>query len=402
MRREAFATLLHQGMEPVQPSAQLRRATLDRMAGKEQPVMKKKFSVALVVTLVLCLLMAAAVAAAHRAGLLDFISRYANTYVPEDAQTYVQTDVATLENELVTATVRELYYDGKVARMVVDVTPKTDNILLLGEDMYPEDPWENMKLHPGGEENQDLRPVTQVYEEGGYEAAYAVSVGLWPVDENTLSTGGVMDYYGNEDGTLTIYQQEEYENAPETLEAKLRLLVTPWEVALTEGSKPLHEQQQELNQLLTLTQTAAATEAYLCTQPVELPSVGVRIDGLLIEVKPQELYATLNFTVTDRAVYDALDGGLWFEFIDPESTAETPYEQRLMEGLTGGGSVSPVGSDDPQTAEHLRQRETLGRNELHQVYTIRAFNAWEKQRYETVELVMQTATAEEVAAFLGE
>ena len=79
MRREAFATLLHQSMEPVQPSAQLRRATLDRVAGKEQPVMKKKLSVALVVTLVLCLLMAAAVAAAHRAGLLDFISRNANT-----------------------------------------------------------------------------------------------------------------------------------------------------------------------------------------------------------------------------------------------------------------------------------------------------------------------------------
>ena len=402
MRREAFATLLHQGMEPVQPSAQLRRATLDRVAGKEQPVMKKKFSVALVVTLVLCLLMAAAVAAAHRAGLLDFISRYANTYVPEDAQTYVQTDVATLENELVTATVRELYYDGKVARMVVDVTPKADNILLLGEDMYPEDPWENMKLHPGGEENQDLRPVTQVYEEGGYEAAYAVSVGLWPVDENTLSTGGVMDYYGNEDGTLTIYQQEEYKNAPEELTARLRVLVIPWEVPLTEGSKPLREQRMDLNQLLTLTQTADSTEAYLCTQPVELPSVGVRIDGLLIEVKPQELYATLDFTVTDRATYDALDSGLWFEFIDPESTAETPYEQRLMEGLTGGGSISPVDCDDPAYAVQFRQRETLGRNELHPVYTVRAFDAWEKQRYETVEMVMQPATAEEVAAFLGE
>lgn len=402
MKHEEFATILHQGMEPVLLSPQLRRATLNRMAGKEQPVMKKKLSVALVVTLALCLLMAAAVAAAHRAGLLDFISRYANTYVPEDAQTYVQTDVATLENELVTATVRELYYDGKVARMVVDVTPKADNILLLGEDMYPEDPWENMKLHPGGEENQDLRPVTQVYEEGGYEAAYAVSVGLWPVDENTLSTGGVMDYYGNEDGTLTIYQQEEYKNAPEELTARLRVLVIPWEAPLTESSKPLREQRQELNQLLTLTQTAASIEAYLCTQPVELPSVGVRIDGLLIEVKPQELYATLDFTVTDRATYDALDSGLWFEFINPESTADTPYEQRLMEGLTGGGSISPVDCDDPAYANQFRQRETLGRNELHQVYTIRAFDAWEKQRYETVELVMQPATPEEAAAFLGE
>lgn len=401
MRREDFATKLHQGMEAVQPTPQMKRTTLDRIAGKEQPVMKKKMSVALVLALVLCLLMAAAVAAAHRAGLLDFVGRYSNSYVPEDAQAYVQTDVATMENELVTATVRVMYYDGKVARMVVDVTPKADNILLLGEGMYPEDPWENMKLIPGGEENQDRRSVAQVYQEGGYEAAYAVSVGLWPVDENTLSTGGVMDYYGNEDGTLTIYQQEAYENAPEELAARLRVLVIPWEAPLTVDSNPLYEQRMDLNQLLHLTQTAAATEMYLCTQPVELPSVGVRIDGLLIEVKPQELYATLDFTVTDRATYDALDSGLWFEFIDPESAAETPYEQRLMEGLTGGGSISPVDCDDPAYAVQFRQRETLGRNELHQVYTVRAFDAWEKQRFETVELVMQPATPEEAAAFLG-
>ena len=56
MKHEAFATLLHQGMEPVQLSPQLRRATLNRMAGKEQPVMKKKLSVALVCAIVLTML----------------------------------------------------------------------------------------------------------------------------------------------------------------------------------------------------------------------------------------------------------------------------------------------------------------------------------------------------------
>lgn len=86
-------------MEPVQLTLPMKRAALDRIAGKEQPVMKKRMSVALGLALVLCLLMAVAVAAAHRAGLLDFIGRYSNVYVPEDAQTYVQTDVATMENE---------------------------------------------------------------------------------------------------------------------------------------------------------------------------------------------------------------------------------------------------------------------------------------------------------------
>ena len=248
MRREAFVTLLHQGMEPVQPSAQLRRATLDRVAGKEQPVMKKKLSVALVVTLVLCLLMAAAVAAAHRAGLLDFISRYANTYVPEDAQTYVQTDVATMENQLVTATVREMYFDGKVIRTLVDVTPKEDGIMLLGGLMYPGDLWEDWRLHHNGDGEPDPRTVAQVYQDGGYESAYTVSIDLYVAEHDLCVVTDSMDCFANEDGTLTIYQQKEYENVPEAADIGLRMRLIPWEVPLTADSKPVYAQRQELEQ----------------------------------------------------------------------------------------------------------------------------------------------------------
>lgn len=399
MKRNDFATRLHKGMEPVQLSPLQKRAVLDCIAGKERPVMKKKMSAALVLVLILCLLMAAAVAAVHRAGLLDFISRYSNSYVPEDAQTYVQTDVATMENQLVTATVREMYFDGKVIRTLVDVTPKEDGIMLLGGLMYPGDLWEDWRLHHNGDGEPDPRTVAQVYQDGGYESAYTVSIDLYVAEHDLCVVTDSMDCFANEDGTLTIYQQKEYENVPETADIGLRMKLIPWEVPLAADSKPVYAQRQELEQLLPVSVNAAATEAYVCTQPVEVPSVGVRIDGLLIEVKPQELYATLAFTVTDRAAYDALDGGLWFEFIDPDIVADTPYGQCLMSGLTGGGSIDFIENGD---TELFCQKETLGRNELHQVYNVRAFNAWDKERYETVQLVMRPASPDEVAAFPAE
>lgn len=399
MKRNEFAFRLHHSMEPVQLSLQLKHAALDRIAGKEQPVMKKKMSAALVLVLILCLLMAAAVAAAHRAGLLDFVGHNTNSYVPEDAQSYVQTDVATMENQLVTAAVREMYFDGKVIRAVVDVTPKENSIMLLGSFMYPGDLWSDWRLQRDEDGEADSRTVAQVYQDGRYKSAYTVGIDLYVAEHDLCIVADSMDCFANEDGTLTIYQQKEYENVPEDADIGLHMRLIPWEVPLMADSKPVYVQRQELEQLLPVSGNASSTEAYVCTQPVEVPSAGVRIDGLLIEVKPQELYATLAFTVTDRAAYDALDGGLWFEFIDPDIFAEMPYEQRLMSGLSDGGSIGPVKNDDP---DHLCQKETLGRNELHQVYNVRAFNAGDKERYETVQLVMRPASPEDVAAFLAE
>lgn len=104
--------------------------------------------------------------------------------------------------------------------------------------------------------------------------------------------------------------------------------------------------------------------------------------------------AAIEYSVTDREAFDGTQGGLWFEFIDPQKEGE-PWEQRLAAGLTGSGSAGAV---DPQEEEPVQfcQRETLGRNELHEVYTLRAFDAWEKGRYETHEIRMRPATAEDM------
>ena len=48
---------------------------------------------------------------------------------------------------------------------------------------------------------------------------------------------------------------------------------------------------------------------------------------------------------------------------------------------TGSGSSTCFG-------DQIIQTETLGREELHDAYTLRAFNCWEKERYETCTFTM--------------
>ena len=148
MTRKELAERLRRETDGVHASAALTQRTLRAAQRKEenQPVMMKKMTLAVAFALIAVTLCAAAIAAANRWGMLDFVDRYAvDHYIPEDAQTYVQTDVAQLENEWVTVSIRELYYDGRTSRMTVDVTPKAEHVLLVGEDLCLSDPFIDRK-----------------------------------------------------------------------------------------------------------------------------------------------------------------------------------------------------------------------------------------------------------------
>ena len=97
MTRRELAERLRRETDGVHASAALMQRTLRAAQGKEenQPVMIKKMTLAVAFALIAVTLCAAAIAAANRWGMLDFVDRYAvDHYIPEDAQTYVQTDVA--------------------------------------------------------------------------------------------------------------------------------------------------------------------------------------------------------------------------------------------------------------------------------------------------------------------
>lgn len=377
--------------------------TLLAAQGKEKIYMKKKVSLAAAFALLAVMLCAAALAAANRWGMLDFVDRYAvEHYIPADAQDYVETDVADMENEWVTASIRELYYDGRVSRMTVDVTPKGENVLLLGEDVSMEDPFINLTHEYVMDGENDMRSVYQVIKDEGYEQAYTVNVYLKGAEEGIIS--GSMDYILGEDGTLTIFSQDEYADDLPQRDVIISAIVLPFDQPITPESHPNYEKRVMLEVPVTLTAAVNPTDqpmgegeianVYVNKAPAEYESAGVRVDRVRIEVKPQEIYATVEYTVTDREKYDATDDGLWFEFIDPMKQGD-PWEQRLAAGLSGGGSSGPV-DGDLDTATTYRQTETLGKNELYETYTLRAYNAWEKNRYETREIEMRPATAEDL------
>jgi hypothetical protein len=111
-------------------------------------------------------------------------------------------------------------------------------------------------------------------------------------------------------------------------------------------------------------------------------------------VTPLEIRYFLDFEVTDPEKFRAQEGGLWFEFIDPDNETNAPYDQRVSTGLTSGGSVKRLDGNDAETAEVgavYRQCDAIGLDALSDSYTIRAFNVWEKDRYETVAFTVREA-----------
>ena len=86
-----------------------------------------------------------------------------------------------------------------------------------------------------------------------------------------------------------------------------------------------------------------------------------------------------------------------FEFVNPKSTATDYFGQTFESGMAGGGSVACLdvredeqGKDEEEYSQpaklgsRYRQTDTLGLNAFSDEYTLRAYNCWEKNRYETV------------------
>lgn len=411
MNKQDIRQKLRDEMASVQVSAPLRQRTL-AAAGKEPKQMKRKMSLSLAIALALSTLLCCAVAIAavnNRWGMLDFVNRYSSAhYIPEDAQDYVRTEVLAMENDQVTICIRELYYDGRIARMTADVTPKVEKVLLVGEGVYMEDPFVNLTRTYVTDGDNDMRSVYQVIQEEGYTQVYAANVSLLGAGEDMI--GGSMDFILGEDGTLTIYAQEEYRNDLLEREVTISAIIMPFDQPLTPQSEANYDRRAVLETPVTLTASDRTADAadkadgnasvYISEAPAAYPSAGVIVDRVILEVKPLEIYATVEYTITDTDAYDRMEGGLFFEFIDTDKDG-APYEQRLAEGLSGSAWAAPA-QEAQETATKYCQRETLGRNELHETYQLRAFNAWDKTRFETCEIAVRPATEEERRAIAGE
>ena len=374
MNRDELNRRLHEEMTDVRVSPALRGRTLLALRGKER-IMKRKWTVALAAALLAVLLCAVALAAVGRWGMLDFIGRYQNTYIPQDAGDYVQSDVAAFAQDGLAVNVRELYYDGRTARMTVDVTATDADTLLLGEDTQMDDAWGGLTGQAG-----DARTVLDVWHARG--EARVLRVGLHTADVEQGAADASLDWVLGEDGVLTWYIEQRYDDDRPAREVTLTVTATPY-ADPEAGEESLDwDRRAVLEKTLTLT-ADGDTDIFVSAEPAVYADAGVRVDCVRIEVKLQELVATVEFTVIDEAAFAATDDGLWFEFIDPQSTETAYASQRLTGGLSGSDSVEDLGGG------RYVQTETLAKNELRDTYTLRAYNCWEKNRYETHEFIMQ-------------
>lgn len=150
MNREKMHQQLCDEMEHVTVSPRLRCSTLRALQGKDEMIMRRKVSTALVLAVIAILLASVALAAAGKWGMQQFWQQYQDAYVPDNVDDYIQTDVHELQSNDVTVLVRETYYDGTRAYATVDVTPTGRDTLLIPDYMSMTDQWGDLTKSEDG------------------------------------------------------------------------------------------------------------------------------------------------------------------------------------------------------------------------------------------------------------
>ena len=313
--------------EDVRVSPMLRARTLRAMRESGKPKTgrtKKKASFVLAAALVCVMLTAVALAAANRAGMLDFIGRYPNAELPDNAADYVHPADAAGKTAGLSAHVREEFYDGRTLRLTVDVAMENQKAILLGLDYMPTDRWQSLIHMAGDEEDEtDTRSILDVYRQDGYEAMYNMSV-YTKEDQGGMGVSrSGYDMVLGEDGTLTCYIEQTYDKDEPKRTVELNIRATRYreeDGSMRRESEPCAEMKLSFA-VVSSAQEDASEDTWVSTEPVDYAEVGVRIDKVTMMIKPLEIYYTIDYTVTNREKFAVLDGGLDFEIIDPNSGA---------------------------------------------------------------------------------
>ena len=373
--RAEFAASLDRRLSGLQGDPWLAQRIIEHEEG-EKPVMKK-ISASMVLAIVLIFLLAtgALAAALDSWGIIDFLDRHSG-YIPENADGTISKEEIRAEAEHFVCTIQESYYDGCILRLTAKIEPKTP-VLLLAEQELPPDPME---------ENEEITI-------GAYAARHfngrMAELSLYLATRNDESHA----LKRNEDGTASIYLEAYYpdESAERDIVAIVSFLPLG-DVAdksieeLDSGEMAIYDFAAQERIEIPLHLQSVETRRYECHEPMDFPSVGVQVTDVVMTATPLEIRYTLDYAITDLEKYSALEDGLWFEFIDPESKETAYYAQRVSDGLTfteGAGRLDGCFDEPDEIGTVIRQHGTIGLDSLSGEYTVRAFSAWEKTRYET-------------------
>lgn len=358
--------------------------------GGEKPMVKKlSASMILVIALIVILATGALAATLGAWGIIDFAGNHYGAYIPPKYEDCIKSENTTVETESLSVTIRESYYDGNILRVTADVTPKQP-VLLLGEGIFPEDP---VCDYIPGLVSEEITVAEAARDR--FEGRMAEIV----MYADAESDGGG-DCRMNDDHSATLYIEEIFADEQKDRDVTLHLSYIPAVVLPAEAgndkasgeseedeeSSPFDFDRQETAEI-PMTFHSVETKTFVCDRPMDFPSVGVQVTKVTLTATPLEIRSWVDYAITDLAKFEAQEGGLWFEFIDPEITASEPYDQRLSDGLTGSGSAGRLDKEwelPDEVGTVYRQRDSIGLNALSDEYTLRAYSAWEKDRYESV------------------
>lgn len=380
MNKKITASEFHKAIESqlfgLKPDPLLAQRIMSTSPNKRCFALKKTvFSTAFVVVL-LCILVPAALAAVLSVwGIIDFAGKDNDTYIPPRYEDCITKEDLTIDTEQVICSIQESYYDGKILRVTAHIIPK-GKVLFIGGDVSPNDPVED--LYPDPESKAMSIAEYALTHFGGQIADISLNA---PED---MSHG----FLPHADGSATIYLECCFEEELPERQVDLTLTYLPFLVAnpFNEEKVGAYDASSRENTTIPMAFHAVKGKRFFNNQSLYFASVGVKITNISMIVTPLEIRSTIQYMITDLNAYQAQNGGLWFEFIDPSSTETEFTAQRVSSGLSSGSSIGRVdhlhGLPDEVGVVYC-QTDSIGLDALSHQYTIRAYNAWTKERFET-------------------
>lgn len=364
----------------VQTDPWLTQRVLAHAKGEEPVVKKISASMMIAILLVILTLTGALATALNAWGIIDFVGNHANVYIPPRYEESIKQENTVIEGNSLTCHIQQSYYDGKVLRVTAHIIPKGD-VLLLGEGTYQHDTIECLYPNFGTEQTTIAEYALKHHE--GRMAEVALTVGS-DIDE----TGG---FRLNEDGSATLYLEAYFENEQTDRFVSLEFTYLP-QIYIPEAEWQTYDGSAydffALESLfIPMTFHAPSVKKFVSEDSLDFPSVGVKVTNVTLTVTPLEIRYTLEYEITDLALYNQQKGGLWFEFINPNSSETAPTAQRVSDGLAAVGSGGRIDGryDLPdEIGTRYIENGSIGLDALGEEYTLRAYNAWNRTYYEQV------------------
>lgn len=303
MTERDLERVLTQSVQDVRLSDTARRRI--RQATKEErPVNKmKKFAA---IALAAVLMLTASVGLAAELGLFDFLAQKMGQEVLPGANSLVMNDLTSAETAHATYHVRQAAYDGKSASIMVEITPKSENILLLDETWWPEEDLMAWLMPELGDSKQT---VAEYAAENSLTIVYA-TMRISPSDDRQ-----VIDGWDN--GVLTLLTS--FNATDESLPLNFTFTTFPY---MPDGT-------YEPSNVTASIELTAATPLWTVNHPlnIDLPERGMHIDSISVTGTAIQSYWEIQYTITDVE-----KASLFYSF-----DILAPDGELLPRGVLGGG-----------------------------------------------------------------